>query len=166
MRRLCLEAGADAAVVANHWAKGGEGASDLGLAVIDYVQRLKVPADLLKRREDEQIGEATKLFTETAKELQIPIMELAQMNTPDPKQSKTGKPYEGLAAQCKRIEKEAYAVHCIWRKTRGNLRDYMLTCTKLRGGEEFEIELEFEPEYSTFIDPAYKGFASAFDDFA
>lgn len=35
VRQLCLNAGAYAAVVANHWAKGGEGATDLGLAVID-----------------------------------------------------------------------------------------------------------------------------------
>jgi formyltetrahydrofolate synthetase len=32
---LSMEAGAYAAVVANHWAKGGAGAADLGLAVID-----------------------------------------------------------------------------------------------------------------------------------
>lgn len=35
MRKLCLESGAHAAVVADHWAKGGAGAIDLGNAVID-----------------------------------------------------------------------------------------------------------------------------------
>jgi formyltetrahydrofolate synthetase len=35
VRTLSLEAGAYAAVVANHWAKGGAGATDLGLAVAD-----------------------------------------------------------------------------------------------------------------------------------
>ena len=35
VRQLCLDAGAFAAVVANHWAKGGAGAADLGRAVIE-----------------------------------------------------------------------------------------------------------------------------------
>lgn len=35
IRELSLKAGAHAAVVANHWALGGAGAADLGLAVID-----------------------------------------------------------------------------------------------------------------------------------
>jgi formyltetrahydrofolate synthetase len=35
VRKLTLEAGAYAAVVANHWAQGGSGAVDLGNAVIE-----------------------------------------------------------------------------------------------------------------------------------
>lgn len=35
VKQLSMEAGAHAAVVANHWAKGGAGATDLGNAVID-----------------------------------------------------------------------------------------------------------------------------------
>lgn len=35
VKQLSLEAGAYAAVVANHWALGGAGATDLGLAVIE-----------------------------------------------------------------------------------------------------------------------------------
>jgi methylenetetrahydrofolate dehydrogenase (NADP+)/methenyltetrahydrofolate cyclohydrolase/formyltetrahydrofolate synthetase len=35
VRKLCLESGAHAAVVADHWAKGGAGAVDLGNAVIE-----------------------------------------------------------------------------------------------------------------------------------
>jgi len=34
VKRLCMEAGAFAAVTANHWAEGGRGATDLGNAVI------------------------------------------------------------------------------------------------------------------------------------
>ncbi len=34
VRDLCLKEGAFAAVIANHWAKGGAGATDLGEAVI------------------------------------------------------------------------------------------------------------------------------------
>ena len=34
VRQLSLEAGAFAAVVANHWAKGGAGATDLANAVV------------------------------------------------------------------------------------------------------------------------------------
>lgn len=33
MKNLCLQNGAFAAVIANHWAKGGAGATDLGNAV-------------------------------------------------------------------------------------------------------------------------------------
>jgi methylenetetrahydrofolate dehydrogenase (NADP+)/methenyltetrahydrofolate cyclohydrolase/formyltetrahydrofolate synthetase len=35
VQRLCMENGAFAAVPANHWAKGGSGATDLGNAVIE-----------------------------------------------------------------------------------------------------------------------------------
>jgi formyltetrahydrofolate synthetase len=38
VRDLCLTEGAFAAVVANHWAKGGAGAVDLGNAVIEACQ--------------------------------------------------------------------------------------------------------------------------------
>ncbi len=139
----------------------------MGLAVVDYIQRLRIPPELLKRREDEQIGHGTQALKNCASGEQIPILELAQMNTPDPKLAKTGRPYAGLVAQCKRIEKEADAVLCLWRKQKADLRNYALTCTKMRGGVEFEdLDLEFEPEFSTFVDPAYKGFRSAFEDFA
>lgn len=137
----------------------------LGLFAIDYIQRLRAPARLAKRREDEQIGDAAQAFKELAKELNIACLECAQMNPPDLKISKTGKPYENLASQCKRIEKEANQVWCLWRKTPADLNTYGLACTKQRGGSEFDLDLEFEPEYSTFVDPAYKGFRSAFDGF-
>ncbi len=35
VKQLCLKEGAFAAVVANHWAKGGAGAADLGNAVVE-----------------------------------------------------------------------------------------------------------------------------------
>ena len=35
VKQLCMEAGAYAAVTANHWAEGGKGATDLGLAVAE-----------------------------------------------------------------------------------------------------------------------------------
>ena len=38
IRELSLEGGADAAVVSNHWAKGGEGAKDLAEAVVQVCE--------------------------------------------------------------------------------------------------------------------------------
>lgn len=137
----------------------------VGMVIVDYVQRLSVPGELRSKREDEQIGAATQAFKNFAKEDGVIVLENAQMNAPDPKVSKDGRPYEGLASQCKRIEKEANIVLCLWRKKRDDLHSYGLTCTKLRGNSEFTLDLEFEPEYGTFVDPAYRGFRSAFEDF-
>ena len=48
VQRLSLEAGAHAAVVANHWAKGGAGATDLGEAVIAACAAAEAQGDLFK----------------------------------------------------------------------------------------------------------------------
>lgn len=48
MRRLSLEAGAFAAVTANHWAQGGAGATDLGNAVIEACKFAKSNASSFK----------------------------------------------------------------------------------------------------------------------
>lgn len=45
IRELCFTAGAFDAVLSNHWAKGGEGAVDLGLAVIRACDAAKTDAD-------------------------------------------------------------------------------------------------------------------------
>ena len=45
VQRLSMEAGAHAAVVANHWAKGGAGATDLGRAVIEACSAQKALGD-------------------------------------------------------------------------------------------------------------------------
>lgn len=142
----------------------------LGFVGVDYVQRLATPDHMRsgRFREDEQILHNSKTLKLLAQELQLPVVELAQMNAPDPKVSKTGRPYEGLAAKCKGIENESDIVLCLWRRKKDNNNDYGLTCTKMRGGVEvdLDLEIEFEPEYSTFVDPAYRGFRSAFEDFA
>jgi formate--tetrahydrofolate ligase len=48
VQRLSMEAGAYAAVIANHWAKGGAGATDLGNAVIDACKAQKARNDPFK----------------------------------------------------------------------------------------------------------------------
>ena len=137
----------------------------LGLVVVDYVQRLKPVPSKARDREDQQIGHSTQLLKEMAKDLNLPVLELAQMNPPDRKLSSSGRPYQWLVSQCKRVEKEADHMWYLWRVREGDKSGARITCTKQRGGEEFDVDLLFEPEYSRFHDPAWKGFMSAFEGF-
>lgn len=136
----------------------------LAAIVVDYVQRLAVPQSQAKKRQDEQIGYATTALKNLALETGIVVLELAQMNTPDPKVSGSGKPYEGLASFCKLIEKEANRVWCLWRPKRDDKRNMRITSTKERAGEEFDLALGFEPQFGRFFDPAWEGYVPDFFD--
>lgn len=137
----------------------------LGLVVVDYLQRLAVPKHMQGGRfSEEQIyAHGSAALKNLALETGVAVLELAQMNAPDPKVSPTGKPYEGLASGCKRIEKESNRVWCIWRPKRDVKTDLRLTSTKERSGDEFDIALGFEPEYGRFYDPEWENYQSAFD---
>lgn len=138
----------------------------IGLVVVDHLHRLKPPAHMEKKREDEQLGHSSSQLKELAKTEQIAVLECAQSNIPDPKQSPSGKPYPFLVRGSKRIEQESDHVWHVWRKKKNDKRDSAIVITKQRGGEEgAEVDVTFEVEFSRFVDPAYAGFRSAFEDF-
>lgn len=122
------------------------------LVVVDYVQRLACPEHLQRKRQDEQIGYATRALKDLAREIGVAVLELAAMNAPDPRESKSGAPYEGLAKFCKLIESESNRVWCIWRPDRKTKDSVRFTSTKERAGEEFDLTLRFEPQYGRFFD--------------
>jgi len=63
VRTLSLEAGAAAAVIANHWAKGGEGAVDLGNAVITACDKFRSSGANFKFLYPLEISLKDKIFT-------------------------------------------------------------------------------------------------------
>jgi formyltetrahydrofolate synthetase len=60
---LSMEAGAYAAVVANHWAEGGKGATDLGLAVIDACNVARAQGSTFKFLYPLEMGLKDKIAT-------------------------------------------------------------------------------------------------------
>jgi replicative DNA helicase len=133
----------------------------LGLIGVDYVQRL-APAPELRRdaRKYDVVSHATKALKNLAKELQLPVLELAQEKSKEVDRV-TGvrpKPDTGDTADSKEIGKEADVLVFLRRKPRmrngkaigESDREVTAIVDKQRGGPSGEIDLIFETEHQRF----------------
>jgi replicative DNA helicase len=133
----------------------------LGLVGVDYVQRL-APAPELRRdaRKYDVVSHATKALKNLAKELSLPVLELAQEKSKELDRV-TGvrpKPDTGDTADSKEIGKEADVLVFLRRKPRmrngkaigESDREITAIVDKQRGGPSGEIDLIFETEHQRF----------------
>lgn len=81
----------------------------LGLVIVDYVQKLRPAPHLQRRPKHEQIAYSTEGLKNLAKELKIPVWELAQSKNNEVDKSKgcRPRPVLGGAAECFQIERSA-----------------------------------------------------------
>ncbi len=127
----------------------------LGLIVVDYVQRLAPSPLTQNKKKYEQVAHASQRLVTLARELKLPVLELAQQKNPDPR-NKNKKPELGDVAECFQVARDAHNVAYLYRPSTRDGRNLKLMIAKQRNGEEAEEHIVFEREYSTFI-PAPPG---------
>ncbi|MGE0792467.1 MAG: replicative DNA helicase [Sandaracinaceae bacterium] len=126
----------------------------LGLVVVDYVQRLR-PSQLERSTKRlDQIAYSTERLKSLARELKLPVIELAQQKNSqvDRGTGKRPKPQLGDAAECFQIERSADNVVYLYRPAERDGRAVKCFIAKQRGGQEAEFDLVFEQEYSRFVE--------------
>lgn len=133
----------------------------LGLVVVDYVQRLEPSREMQKRSTYDQHVYATRMMKNIAKDLSIPVLELAQEKTPTLIRDKSGKgsmpePTELDTADCKVIGKEADTLTFFRRIGDGSDRSaIMMHLVKQRNGpagKKRRIEFNLKRGYFETID--------------
>ena len=132
----------------------------LGLIVVDHLHRLRPSRVVENKKRHEQLTHATKALATLAKELGVPVMELAQQRKLEiDKNGKMAKPSLGNGVfECNAVEQEAYNVVYIWRPDDRDRRAVKLLLVKVRGGgHEGEMDVHFEAEFSRFVDPNAPG---------
>lgn len=125
----------------------------LGLVVVDYVQRLAPSPRFAQGSKSYDVhGHATRTLKQLAQDLGICVVELAQQKKLSDGKGGKPKPTIGSVAECFTIEREADVVAYLWRPNERDPRTVKLLVVKQRSGDEAEIDLTFEREFSRFRD--------------
>lgn len=133
------------------------GERPIRLVVVDYIQRMELPAGTDRKRSDEQHSKNAEGLTELAKATGCAFLVLAQLNAPDPRTSPSGRPYQNLISYSRGIEREANQVFMLWRPDKKNsLRSNILITKGRNGTEGEEQELGFDPIQGRMYDPAWE----------
>jgi replicative DNA helicase len=144
----------------------------LALVVVDYLQRI-TPADRRVPRH-EQIGQISDGLKQLARELNVPVLCLCQLNRESEKEDM---PTMRHIRESGSVEQDADVVAILHRKTRGyvtgqavNETEARLLIDKNRNGETGVINLEWDGARTQFIgreqvrnDPDFQDFSG--DDF-
>lgn len=136
---------------------------DIKLIVIDYLQLLKSPSKRGQENRQLEIAEISSGVKALAKELDIPIIVLAQLNR-NPEARKGGKPVLSDLRESGSIEQDADLVGLLVRseyyaeddEQRQEMRgEAELIIAKQRNGPVGEVPLTFLKEYTRFEDRAH-----------
>ncbi len=135
---------------------------DIQLIAIDYLQLLRSPTKRAQENRQLEIAEISSGVKALAKELNIPIIVLAQLNR-NPEARKGGKPVLSDLRESGAIEQDADLVGLLVRseyyaedeEQRQELRgEAELIIAKQRNGPVGEVPLTFLKEYTRFVDRA------------
>jgi replicative DNA helicase len=133
----------------------------LALIVIDYLQLLKGPGNTESRQQE--IAEISRSTKAMARELSVPVIALSQLNRrPDDRGrgGDVGRPQLSDLRESGAIEQDADVVAAIFREEvykrddpdlRGKAKLFVL---KQRNGPIGDVDLNFQSEYTKFVDPA------------
>lgn len=128
------------------------------LIIVDYLQLMKGESRRSQDNRVHEITEITNAIKNTARELKIPILVLAQLNR-DPDKRPTGKPRRADLRESGSIEMDADIVGLVWRPEvfSGDEADAgiaKLLLVKQRNGPVGDIDLVFLKELTRFENPA------------
>jgi len=140
--------------------------NNLDLVVVDYLQMMKINSSAENRAVG--VAENSRLLKVLAKELQVPVLALAQLNRNVENRPTGGKPQLSDLRDSGSIEQDADMVWFIHRPskekekrkddfelTEEEKRQAFLIIAKHRNGPTANIELEFHGEITTFKDHRY-----------
>ena len=126
----------------------------LDLVVVDYLQLAS--ADGHRDRKDLEIGEISRGLKALAKELQIPVMALSQLNRgPEQRNPDQRRPILGDLRESGAIEQDADVIAFIYREVIYNKETEdpklaELDIAKQRNGPTGKVDLHFEGRYARF----------------
>jgi replicative DNA helicase len=133
----------------------------LGMIVIDYLQLLKGPAGIESRQQE--IAEISRSIKAMARELNLPVIAIAQLNRRSDDRSRAGdigRPQLSDLRESGAIEQDADLVAAVFREEvykrddpdlRGKAKLFVL---KQRNGPVGDVDLNFLSEFTRFADPA------------
>ncbi|MEM1057717.1 MAG: replicative DNA helicase [Verrucomicrobiota bacterium] len=130
---------------------------NIDLLMIDYLQLLKSDSDQAKDNRQNEVAEISRGIKALAKELEIPIIVLAQLN----RKSEEGKSEPALhnLRESGAIEQDADMVMLLHRPDPEPDAEpswtipYQLIIAKQRNGPTDKLDLQFQAQYTRFDDP-------------
>lgn len=137
---------------------------DIQLIVVDYLQLLRSPTRRAQDNRQLEIAEISAGLKALAKELDIPVLVLAQLNR-QPEQRQGGKPRLSDLRESGSIEQDADVVGLLVRQEyyetdeesrEEHAGEAELIIAKQRNGPTGEVKLTFLKEYTRFEDRAYE----------
>lgn len=129
----------------------------LGLIVVDYIQIMR-PIDRKVPRE-QQVSELSRSFKELAKELEIPIIVLAQINRDSSKSESSGSKKRPAVSQLREsgaLEQDADIVMLLHRDEDIETNEVDLIVGKNRAGQRGTIKMTWHGEIFKFKEAEYK----------
>lgn|SRR5574344_1350996 len=128
----------------------------LSCIMVDYIQLMKSQTRLDNR--SQEVGEISRSLKQLSKELNVPILALAQLNR-EVESRKDHRPMNSDLRESGSLEQDADMIMFIHREDTyksGNEGDgkAFLIVSKNRNGATADIELQFQGAYTTFYDKA------------
>jgi replicative DNA helicase len=130
---------------------------DIDLLIIDYLQLLHSESNQAKDNRQNEVAEISRGIKSLAKDLNIPIIVLAQLN----RKAEEGKSEPALhnLRESGAIEQDADMVLLLHRKDQEEdaapspVKDYSLIIAKQRSGPTDKIDIRFNAQFTRFEDP-------------
>jgi replicative DNA helicase len=135
---------------------------DIKLLVIDYMQLMRAPSRRADGSRQVEISDISSGVKALAKELDIPIIVLSQLNR-QPEQREGGRPKLSDLRESGSIEQDADVVGLLVRpevyeddeeEKRAKEGEATLVIAKQRNGPVGDVKLTFQKEYTRFVDRA------------
>jgi replicative DNA helicase len=146
----------------------GVACNRLGLICIDYLQLMRGTRERGDSREQE-IGTITRGLKQLAKDLNVPVIALSQLNRETEKQGKDHRPKLSSLRESGNIEQDADSVWFIYRPdmydTQAKAGDAELIIAKQRNGPLDTIPMHFRGATLRFYERAAGVDVDQFDDF-
>jgi replicative DNA helicase len=125
------------------------------IIMVDYLQRMHGSTKRSRENRQLEINEISQGISETAKELNVPIIVLAQLNR-SPEERKDGKPELGDLRESGSIEQEMGLVGLLWRPSYyapwGSAKGEMIAEQLRKQGIDIPAEEEGERIYSQYAE--------------
>jgi replicative DNA helicase len=130
----------------------------LALVVVDYLQLLRGPGSVENRQQE--IAEISRSLKGLARELQVPVIALSQLNRRPEDKGREGRPQLSDLRESGAIEQDADLVAAIFREEvykrddpdlKGKAKLFVL---KQRNGPIGDIDLMFQDDFTRFVDPS------------